>query len=506
MANPEQNAFVVHKFGGTSIGKFPDQAADIIASAVLNGCMAAVVCSARSPGKKVHGTTSQLLEVHLILKRMVTIAHGERMKNILRDELQAIVYGIRDEHVSAIKTFVQSPDMQDEACRKIGEDCQQLLDYTDAAVRFNLDIDAHSKDRITSLGEKLSCRFMAAMLRDRNVDADYVHLSDIMFCGSSDCLPQKYFRRAAETFGKRILACNSKVPVITGFFGSVPGSLMDGGIGRGYADLCAALVAVGLQARKLQIWKEVDGIFTADPIEVPNAKLLASITPEEAAELTFYGSEVIHPLALGLTTQAKPHIETVIKNVQKPWSPGTVIVPDTIQHTARHMMSPEPLSTTSLSETMMRKPTALTIKRSITVLNINSNRKFMSYDFFAKIFKILEGCGIVVDIISTSEVNISMAISTVNINKMRANTVRAELGDVAEVNMLPDMAILSLVGRQLKNMTGIAGRMFSVLGDHHVNVEMISQGASEINISCVIPEKDATRAINVLHMELLDAS
>ena len=110
-------------------------------------------------------------------------------------------------------------------------------------------------------------------------------------------LDQKFYDNLATTLGERIEQCGPRVPVITGFFGSVPGSLL-GQIGRGYTDLCSALVAVGLDAAELQIWKEVDGIFTADPRKVPTARLISIISPEEAAELTYYGSEVVHPFTM----------------------------------------------------------------------------------------------------------------------------------------------------------------------------------------------------------------
>jgi aspartate kinase len=104
-------------------------------------------------------------------------------------------------------------------------------------------------------------------------------------------LNKEFYSKLAVSIAEEVLKCGGSVPVITGYFGVVPGSLLSA-IGRGYTDLCAALVAVGLGAEELQIWKEVDGIFTADPRKVPTARLLSSITPEEAAELTFFGSEV----------------------------------------------------------------------------------------------------------------------------------------------------------------------------------------------------------------------
>lgn len=105
------------------------------------------------------------------------------------------------------------------------------------------------------------------------------------------------------------------IPVLTGYFGVVPGGLLNG-VGRGYTDLCAALGAVGVQAEELQIWKEVDGIFTADPRKVPNARLLDSVTPEEAAELTYYGSEVIHPFTMEQVIKAKIPIRIKMLKIQ----------------------------------------------------------------------------------------------------------------------------------------------------------------------------------------------
>ena len=110
-------------------------------------------------------------------------------------------------------------------------------------------------------------------------------------------LPQEFYDSLAVALGERLKQCGARVPVVTGFFGPVPGSLLRQ-VGRGYTDLCSALLAVGLEASELQIWKEVDGIFTADPRKVPTARLISIISPAEAAELTYYGSEVVHPFTM----------------------------------------------------------------------------------------------------------------------------------------------------------------------------------------------------------------
>lgn len=233
-------------------------------------------------------------------------------------------------------------------------------------------------------------------------------------------LPQEFYDSLAVALGERLKQCGARVPVVTGFFGPVPGSLLRQ-VGRGYTDLCSALLAVGLEASELQIWKEVDGIFTADPRKVPTARLIPVISPDEAAELTYYGSEVVHPFTMEQAIRCKIPIR--IKNVENPRGGGTVIHPDpeadelASPTTLSHVV-PEPVSLAALhklalaTEASQRKrlPTAVTIKEHIVVLNINSNRKSVSHGFLAGIFSTLDKFGVVVDLISTSEVHVSMAI------------------------------------------------------------------------------------------------
>lgn len=225
--------------------------------------------------------------------------------------------------------------------------------------------------------------------------------------------------------------------MIIGFFGVVPGSLLTQ-VGRGYTDLCAALCAVGTSASELQIWKEVDGIFTADPRKVPTARLISTITPEEAAELTYYGSEVIHPFTMEQVIRASIPIR--IKNVENPNGGGTIIFPDPPSEVDSSDELVEGKSGSSLRKSASwvdaganRLPTAVTIKDGILVLSIRSNRKTISHGFFAKIFGTLDRFGIIVDLISTSEVYVSMALNG-SIRKPILDRIIAELRDVGEVS------------------------------------------------------------------------
>lgn len=218
----------------------------------------------------------------------------------------------------------------------------------------------------------------------------------------------------------------------------MPGSLLTS-IGRGYTDLCAALAAVGLQSQELQIWKEVDGIFTADPRKVKTARLLPIITPEEAAELTYYGSEVIHPFTMEQVI--KSEIPIRIKNVENPKGSGTIIFPDTQSSSGNAGYATPPPTPAVLARNgyhldLSRKhPTAVTVKDKICVLNVHSNRKNVSHGFLAKIFMALDYHNIIVDLISTSEVHVSMALSSdvVESNLEKAITELKKLGTVSHL-------------------------------------------------------------------------
>jgi len=301
-----------------------------------------------------------------------------------------------------------------------------------------------------------------------------VDLSKVVHFKTPKALNFELYQEMADALRQKVLACEDRVPVITGYFGTVPGGLIDGEIGRGYTDLCAALVAVGVKAEELQVWKEVDGIFSADPSKVPTARLLPTITPSEAAELTFYGSEVIHHLTMDQVIHATPPIRIRIKNVKNPRGNGTMILPEPVLAPGqlRHSRS----SSLRRIRKTPKRPTAVTIKDKISVLNVHSNKRVKSHGFLKKVYFILDKWRINVDLISTSEVHVSMAIHSPSITDEHLSRCKEELQECGEVSVLDKMAILSLVGSEMKNMVGIAGKMFSTLGEHNVNIEMISQG------------------------------
>lgn len=168
---------------------------------------------------------------------------------------------IRDDHVEAVRASIRSSEIVETVTGAVLQQCQDLNVFLAAAQQIG-EISPKSYDKIVSKGELLSAAFLAALFQDQGIDSEVVDLSDIVGFAAHDGLDQDFYAQLAAEVGSRISACGEKVPVVTGFFGAVPGGLLCQ-IGRGYTDLCAALVAIGLGAKELQVWKEVDGIFTA---------------------------------------------------------------------------------------------------------------------------------------------------------------------------------------------------------------------------------------------------
>lgn len=527
--------WVVQKFGGTSVGKFPEKICDNIIGPHLKTNKVAVVCSARSSHTKSEGTTSRLL------RAAQQAAEGEEddsedsecggsglsISGIsdTNDETSSPVAPyqktldlVEKDHVANAHKRIHNASICEKLVRQTEHEVHEIRRLLEACCVIG-EIPDRTNDIVMACGEKLSCMFMAALLEDRGIPSQYVDLSNIVSSfadelslnsnnGSSENelggLKPQFYTRLSRAIGEAVYSVpEGSVPVLTGYFGPVPGGLLNS-VGRGYTDLCAALCAVGLNADELQIWKEVDGIFTADPRKVKTARLLASVTPEEAAELTYYGSEVIHPFTMEQVIKARIPIR--IKNVINPSGEGTVIYPINIGKKGEATPPHPPISMERLPSSLFNMPktaTAITAKSNIAVLNIHSNKKTLSHGFLANVFKILDKHKLVVDLISTSEVHVSMAMNYSKERRKNLLQAISELRKYGECDVTTGLSIVSLVGIHMKQLIGIAGAMFKTLADEKINIEMISQGANEINISCVIDEDDVIKALNALHDNII---
>lgn len=449
---------IVQKFGGTSVGRSERMldVAKIVKSTLDQDKQVVVVLSAMSSGVKAEGTTSNLLK-----------AADEAIK---KGSYYKILDILEDYHLGVVNETVGDEAIREDIAVQVRAELHKLKSFLDA-IQVIGEISPRSMDAIIGTGEKLSAIIFASILNSKGIDAEAVILDDIIDQPFRE-VSQEFCRFIQEKLKARLLKSN-KVPVVTGYFGFVPGGILKN-IGRGYTDFTAALCAAATNAQELQIWKEVDGIFSADPRKVESAKVLASISPEEAMELTYYGSEVIHPFTMEQVTNA--NVPLRIKNTFAPELPGTIIDPKGVK-------------------VKTKGATAVTAKKDVTVINIHSNRMMMAYGFMSKVFEVFEKYEMVIDLVSTSEVNVSLTLDD-NTNLERA---LGDLKKLGKVEVRENMAILSLVGQGMQHAIGMSGKMFNALAQENINIEVISQGASEINISCVIDGQHAEKAIKAVH-------
>jgi aspartate kinase len=266
-----------------------------------------------------------------------------------------------------------------------------------------------------------------------------------------------------------------EVPVMPGFIGATPQGVTTT-LGRGGSDWSASLLGAVLGADEIQIWTDVDGMMTADPRLIKAARTLPVVTFEEAAELAYFGARVLHPATI------RPAVERGIPvrvlNSMRPGGPGTLIRQD--------------------APAAPGEPRAVAFKKGISVILIAQPRMLMAYGFVARVFEVFERHRTAVDLIATSEVSISLTVD----DPERLSAVEEDLRPLGDVKVLRGMAIVSMVGRGFIQRPGLAGRIFQALRE--VNVVMISFGASDVNLSFVVNEADAERAVKLLHREFFE--
>ncbi|KAL7626858.1 Aspartokinase [Parahypoxylon ruwenzoriense] len=469
--------WLVQKYGGTSLGKLLDSICTSIIPQYSAEHNLIVVCSAFSGTIKASGTTSLLLQC-------ITYAElGIDSQKRLID----LVDLIKESHLNMLEAFASSPTRAGTAYSQVyGDTVSSIKKECESLKRFLLaaqivgELSPRSKDRVISLGEKLACMIVAACLTSTGNPAKPVFLDNIISsafgCSIHDQvaalerLGPKFYHVLSDQISGRIRDCGNAIPIVTGFFGIMPDSLLQT-VGRGYSDLCAAMCAGAVGAEELQIWKEVDGIFTADPRKVPSARLLSTVTPEEAAELTYYGSEVIHPLTMDQIRDAC--IPLRLKNVFKPSGQGTIIYPSTNPATPDSPASISPISSgtspqsiTPLSSFMLkngyygaqqerRKPTAVTVKDDILLINVICNRNTKSQGFLTQVFDRLERNKIPVDLVATSERHVTLAVQSPS-DPSTLLRLKDELERFGQVAISPNMSIVTVVGHKMRNMVGVS--------------------------------------------------
>jgi aspartate kinase len=335
------------------------------------------------------------------------------------------------------------------------------------------ELSPRSTDAIASVGERLSSlivafAFRAAGMRAEHVDARRVILTDDRFTQAQPLLDETY-----ALLAERVRPIAESSVVVMGGFISATADGHTTTLGRGGSDYSASLVGAGIDAEEIQIWTDVDGMLTADPRILPGGHRVKSISFAEAAELAYFGAKVLHPSTV-LPAVAK-NIPVLILNSRRPDAPGTKI--------------------SSVPAPCKNAVKSISCKRDITILNIRSTRMLMAHGFLRRIFEIFDRYQTSVDMVSTSEVSVSLSIE----NTEHLPAISQELERFSEVSLEKGLAIVCLVGENIRHTPGIAGRAFQVL--RQTNIRMISQGASLLNLGFVVSNAELSQAVKALHDE-----
>jgi aspartate kinase len=332
-------------------------------------------------------------------------------------------------------------------------------------------------DAIASRGELWSSRLVAAALAGAGLPAAWVDIRPIMITDGRFTRAVPYIQvlnqRARDCLGP--LVDSGTIPVTQGFIGAtatgVPTTL-----GRGGSDFTAALLGAALDVTRVEIWTDVDGLMTADPRVVPSARTLAAASYEEAAELATFGARILHPATASPLVRAG--IPIVILNSKRPEQPGTSIGPQAVLD--------------RVGDSPIR---SISWKQGITVINIRAPRMLGAYGFLRMLFEVFERYETVVDVLASGEVSVSLTVE----DRSHLEPLVQDLSELGEVWVEEGRAIVAVVGVGLRDTPGLAGRVFNAVWP--ANVEVISQGASSINMTFVVREEDGPDVVRRLHRE-----
>ncbi|GAC1671540.1 MAG: aspartate kinase [Candidatus Acidiferrum sp.] len=459
----------VMKFGGTSVGDATciARAAEIIAAASKNHSCIAVVSA-------MSGVTNRLIDA------------ANRAGDGENGEGASIVDSLRRQHETALTTLVRSDAARKSVMQKIDEvlaEGRRLCEGT-ALLR---ELTPRTVDAISSLGERLSAPLVAAALREVGMKSEAVESTELIvtdaYHGGAE--PQMGPTRKRSEARLRPLLNEGVVPVVTGFIGATAAGKLTT-LGRGGSDYSATILGAAMDASEVIIWTDVDGVLTADPRLVAEARTIPVISYREAAELAFFGAKVLHPKTLNPVIKAA--IPVWIRNSFAPERPGTLITPEG-RRTGGGVK-------------------ALTAIRDVTLISVGGPGIVGLPDVVGRTFSTTAQVRANVLLISQSSAqnDICFIVATADAQRTVEGLRKEFAQDLAHekvehITVDPNIAIVAVVGENMRGTPGIAGRTFNALGRENVNLIAIAQGSSESNISFVIEEKAVKTALLTTHRE-----
>lgn len=336
------------------------------------------------------------------------------------------------------------------------------------------EVSPRSHDALVSYGERFSTLLLWIGARNRGMNAELIDSRSCVLTDNSFTAATLDKEASYAAIRSQVRPEAGKIIIAQGFIGSNAGITTT--LGRGGSDYSATIFGAALGAEEVQIWTDVTGIMTTDPRLIPSARTIDEISYEEAAELAYFGAKVIHPSTI------QPAIElgipVYVKNTKDPDAKGTRIQ----------------------KRGATKGIQAIASKKGITVITVKSSRMLNAHGFLKAIFSVFSDHQVPVDLVSTSEVSVSMTVE----NSGKLPLVTRDLEAFSQVEVQPDHAILSLVGSDLWKEGSLTSRVFSALAG--IPIRMISLGGSDINLSVVVPQKNLEDSVKRLHAELFETA
>ncbi len=454
------------KFGGTSVGDVPrlQEVVSIVKTFLHEKPV--VVASAMS------GVTNLLLDsAQLALQR----------KN---EQVQVNLKTVHEKHLAIVQAFIKDDGRRAQLIKQQ----QALLDelaniYHGVALLKELSL--RSLDAIASFGEILSCNQIAAILNESGVPSKFIDARTIILTDNNFSEAVVDFKVSNPSIRSAIvpLVEQNIVPVVTGFIASTEDGLTTT-IGRSGSDYTGSIVGAAIDSTEIWIWTDVDGVMSADPRHVQGAKVLSEISYREAAEMSYFGAKVIHPKTM--VPAIEKNIPIRIKNTFNPAYPGTLIS-----------------TTTQTTENVVKTVTSI---NNLSIISIDGNGMVGVPGISARIFSSLARVQVNVMMISQASSEHSVCFVVPQKESARAlKELRNEFEiDIArkiidDVSVHEPVSIVAVVGEGMKGKWGIAGKTFDAAAHAHVNIVAIAQGSSELNISFVVEQADAKKAVQAVH-------
>jgi aspartate kinase len=460
---------IIMKFGGTSVasGENIRHIANLIANYVGQGYKVVTVVSA------LEGITDQLIEM------------AEQARKGNSDHIYEFRQKIFERHLTAARKAIENKSIREEV-EQILKTTTDELEKVLTGIIYVGELTPKSKDYVLSFGERLSTPIIWGALRDLRLNVQYYTGGEVGIVTDSnfgEASPLMNVTKHQVREKIEPLLEKGIVPVITGYIAATQDGVTTT-LGRGGSDYTATILGAALAADEVWIWTDVDGLMTSDPKIVPKAKVIPELSFQEATEMAIFGAKAMHPRAL--EPAMEENIPVRIRNVFNPENPGTLILKE---------------QKIKVGDAVK----AITLVRDVALVNVSGAGMVGTPGTAAKVFDVLgrDNINILMIAQSVSEANISFVIKRSFLVRAVSTLEIAFLGRglIGGVTAEDDVCVVAVVGAGMKGTVGVASRIFTAIARRGINIRMIAQGSSELNISFIVKESDGEETVKAIHEE-----